>query len=197
MWFETECANAYKRLKKYGESLKKSHQVERVRFSKIFLKPFKFLKDLFYKIFFSKLIQHFQEIIEDQFDFHSYCMRKMTLCSYVEMLRLEDQIKSHLFFFKAAKTAIEVYLHLHDKPLTDNESDLITNTENLSASELKKLKNKQKKQQIKAQQEKDRQQQMEQKKKEMSKQKAKEDGGEAEALQPEELQPDKLEKVTL
>lgn len=30
MWFETESANAYRRLKKFGESLKKSHQVERV-----------------------------------------------------------------------------------------------------------------------------------------------------------------------
>jgi tetratricopeptide (TPR) repeat protein len=80
MWFENECANAYKRLGKYGEALKKCHQVER----------------------------HFQEIIEDQFDFHSYCMRKMTLRSYVEMLRLEDCIKSHPFFFKAAKTAIDV-----------------------------------------------------------------------------------------
>jgi hypothetical protein len=31
MWFETECANAYKRLGKFGESLKKCHQVERVK----------------------------------------------------------------------------------------------------------------------------------------------------------------------
>lgn len=30
MWFETESANAYRRLQKYGESLKKCHQVERV-----------------------------------------------------------------------------------------------------------------------------------------------------------------------
>jgi hypothetical protein len=35
MWFETECANSFKRLEKYGESLKKSHQVERV--NKFFL----------------------------------------------------------------------------------------------------------------------------------------------------------------
>jgi hypothetical protein len=34
MWFETESANAYKRLRKFGESLKKCHHVERV--SKIF-----------------------------------------------------------------------------------------------------------------------------------------------------------------
>ena len=50
-------------------------------------------------------------------------MRKMTLSSYVEMLRLEDRIKSHTFFFKAAQTAIEVYLHLYDKPLSDAEND--------------------------------------------------------------------------
>ena len=118
----------------------------------------------------------------------------MTLGSYVEMLRLEDQIKSHEFFFKAAVTAIEVYLHLHDKPLNDNDAGADQNTENLSASELKKLKNKQKKQQLKAQQEKDKQQQIEQKKKELSKQKNKEDGGDVEAVSEEELNPEKLEK---
>ena len=68
-------------------------------------------------------------------------MRKMTLSSYIEMLRLEDRIKDHPFFFRAAKTAIEVYLRLHDHPLADNENELDTNTENLSASELKKLRN--------------------------------------------------------
>ena len=165
MWFETESADAYRRLKKYGESLKKCHQVER----------------------------HFQEFIEDQFDFHSYCMRKMTLCSYVDMLRLEDRIKDHRFFFRAAKTAIQVYLHLHDHPLADQDSELNANTENLSASELKKLKNKQKKAQIKAQQEKERVEQLEQKKKELNKQKNKDDA-DAEQNNEEELVPEKLEK---
>lgn len=169
MWFEIECANAFRRLEKYGESLKKCHQVER----------------------------HFQEIIEDQFDFHSYCMRKMTLCSYVDMLRLEDRIKSHQFFFRAAQTAIEVYLHLYDKPLSDADSEKCENMENLTPSELKKLKNKQKKQQLKAQQEKDKQMQIEQKKKELSKQKNKEDGGDVETINEEELLPEKLERVIL
>lgn len=123
-------------------------------------------------------------------------MRKMTLCAYVDMLRLEDRIKSHGFFFKAAKTALEVYLHLHDFPLPDSEIDANTDVANLTPSELKKLKNKQKKQQIKAQQEKEKQQQIEQKKKELNKQKAKEDGGEVETANEEELQADKLERVT-
>lgn len=63
--------------------------------------------------------QHFSEIIEDQFDFHTYCMRKMTLRSYVGLLRLEDILRSHPFYFKAAKCAMEVYLRLHDNPLPD------------------------------------------------------------------------------
>lgn len=65
------------------------------------------------------ILQHFSEIIEDQFDFHTYCMRKMTLRSYVGLLRLEDILRSHPFYFKAAKCAMEVYLRLHDNPLPD------------------------------------------------------------------------------
>ncbi|KDR18769.1 NMDA receptor-regulated protein 1 [Zootermopsis nevadensis] len=100
MWFQTECALAYQRLEKWGESLKKCHEVDR----------------------------HFSEIIEDQFDFHTYCMRKMTLRSYVGLLRLEDVLRAHPFYFKAARCAIEVYLRLHDKPLKDETAEQEFNT---------------------------------------------------------------------
>lgn len=73
--------------------------------------------------FFLKKIQHFVEIIEDQFDFHTYCMRKMTLRAYVGLLRLEDVLRSHPFFFSAARCAIQVYLHLYDHPLKDEPSE--------------------------------------------------------------------------
>jgi hypothetical protein len=43
----------------------------------------------------------------------------MTLRAYVGLLRLEDVLRSHPFFFSAARCAIEVYLHLHDHPLQD------------------------------------------------------------------------------
>lgn len=36
MWIQTEAANAYKRLGKYGEALKKCHEVDRVRIHNIF-----------------------------------------------------------------------------------------------------------------------------------------------------------------
>lgn len=80
MWFQTECALAFQRLEKWGDALKKCHEIDR----------------------------HFSEIIEDQFDFHTYCMRKMTLRAYVGLLRLEDVLRQHPFYFKAARCAIEV-----------------------------------------------------------------------------------------
>lgn len=74
------------------------------------------------------ILQHFSEIIEDQFDFHTYCMRKMTLRSYVGLLRLEDVLRGHPFYFKAAKCAIEVYLNLFDEPLKDENAEQELNT---------------------------------------------------------------------
>lgn len=53
-------------------------------------------------------LQHFVGIIEDQFDFHTYCIRKMTLCSYIGLLRLEDVLRRHKFYYEAAKIAISV-----------------------------------------------------------------------------------------
>lgn len=125
MWFQTECALSYQRLGNWGQSLKKCHEIDR----------------------------HFSEIIEDQFDFHTYCMRKMTLRSYVGLLRLEDVLRGHPFYFKAARCAIEVYLHLFDKPLKAENTEQELNTENLAPSELKKLRNKQRKARKKAEQE--------------------------------------------
>ncbi len=66
-------------------------------------------------------MQHFSEIMEDQFDFHTYCMRKMTLRSYVDLLRLEDVLRGHKFYERAATCAIHTYLRLHDKPLADED----------------------------------------------------------------------------
>ena len=114
MWFQTESALAYQRVGKYGEALKKCLEVDR----------------------------HFAEITEDQFDFHTYCMRKMTLRAYVGLLRLEDILKSHHFYFIAAKIAIQVYLKLYDSPLGESTLNNDINTANMTASELKKLKNK-------------------------------------------------------
>lgn len=50
-------------------------------------------------------------------------MRKITLRSYVDLLKLEDILRQHPFYFKAARIAIEIYLKLHDNPLTDENKE--------------------------------------------------------------------------
>ncbi|KAL7222327.1 hypothetical protein ACSBR1_024100 [Camellia fascicularis] len=57
---------------------------------------------------FSAVEKHYVDITEDQFDFHSYCLRKMTLRTYVEMLKFQDRLHSHEYFCKAAAEAIYV-----------------------------------------------------------------------------------------
>lgn len=123
MWFQTESGYALQRQGKLGEALKKAHEIER----------------------------HFDEITEDQFDFHTYCMRKMTLRAYVRLLRLEDVLRSHRFYFKAAKMAIECYVRLHDKPMTASDEDAEAGSSELSAKDLKKLRSKQRRAEKKAQ----------------------------------------------
>ncbi|XP_014681955.1 PREDICTED: N-alpha-acetyltransferase 15, NatA auxiliary subunit-like [Priapulus caudatus] len=162
MWFETECARAYHRSGKWGEAIKKCHEIDR----------------------------HFTEIIEDQFDFHTYCMRKMTLRTYVGLLRLEDVLRQHPFYFRAAKCAIEVYLRLYDKPLADSEEDQHDSSENLNPSEIKKMRNKMRKEKKKLQQEKERQRAQQERKEQHNK--ARQQNDEVEGPKEEELLPDKL-----
>lgn len=164
MWFQTESAAAYQRLNKFGDALKKCHEIDR----------------------------HFTEIVEDQFDFHTYCMRKMTLRAYVSLLRLEDKLRNHNFYFRAARIAIQIYLHLHDHPLSDSEQDSNMDVENLSPAELKKMKRKQRKAQKKAEMEQQKQK-AEMEKREQNKNKATD--GEMDGPKEEELVPDKLART--
>ncbi|KAL2077735.1 hypothetical protein ACEWY4_027239 [Coilia grayii] len=166
MWFQTECALAYQSMNKFGEALKKCHEIER----------------------------HFVEITDDQFDFHTYCMRKMTLRSYVELLKLEDVLRMHPFYFKAARTAINIYLSLHDNPLTDDSKESQADTGNLTDKELKKLRNKQRRAQKKAQLEEEKKNA--EKEKQLKNQKKKKEEDDEEIGGPkEELIPEKLVKV--
>lgn len=126
MWYQIELARAYHRMKMYGMALKKCYEID----------------------------AFFSEVTEDQFDFHTYCMRKMTLRSYIKLLRMEDVLRSHRFFFDAAEIAINIYLKLHDEPLVEgkeNQNSAAANNQ-LSASELKKIRSKERKAAAKQQQ---------------------------------------------
>lgn len=126
MWFHLETAHAYHKMNMYGMALKKCFEID----------------------------AFFSEVTEDQFDFHTYCMRKMTLRSYVRLLRMEDVLRSHRFYFEAAELAINIYLKLYDAPLVEGKENQDCNNvgNQLSASELKKIKSKERKAAAKQQQ---------------------------------------------
>ncbi|KAI5660569.1 hypothetical protein M9H77_29362 [Catharanthus roseus] len=124
MWYELASGESYFRQAELGRALKKFLAVEK----------------------------HYADITEDQFDFHSYCLRKMTLRTYVEMLKFQDRLHSHAYFRKAASGAIRCYLKLYDSPskLSAEEDD---DTSKLPPSQKKKLRQKQKKAEARAKKE--------------------------------------------
>uniref|UniRef100_A0A3Q4I283 N-alpha-acetyltransferase 15, NatA auxiliary subunit n=1 Tax=Neolamprologus brichardi TaxID=32507 RepID=A0A3Q4I283_NEOBR len=48
--------------------------------------------------------------------------------AYIIFLHLEDVLRMHPFYYKAAITAIQIYLSLHDNPLTDDSKELQADT---------------------------------------------------------------------
>ncbi|BGP27115.1 acetyltransferase [Rhodotorula toruloides] len=88
LWFVQEEGDAYATKEDWARALRRYHQI----------------------------LDIFQEVEEDQYDFHAYCMRKYTLNAYVEMLRFEDKLRDHPRFASAAKSAIEIYCRMHDSP---------------------------------------------------------------------------------
>lgn len=94
-WYEIECGRAWLRRGVYGKALKN----------------------------FMAVSKHFFDIKEDQFDFHHYCIRKMTLRAYIEMLRMEDSLYSAVPYVKAAYDAIHTYVLLHDSPASSEKGE--------------------------------------------------------------------------
>lgn len=111
-WYVYEAGNSYARSNNYGLALKKLTATEKVRLSKHF-SFYKFF-DKFFSQFFKK--QYFLDIFEDQFDFHTYALKKMTLKTYLSLLRYEDNLYEHKYFTRAAKSIVSIYLKIHENP---------------------------------------------------------------------------------
>lgn len=88
VWYLTEDAEAYLRQRKLGLALKRFHGVYNI----------------------------FDAWQEDQFDFHSFSLRKGMIRAYVDMVRWEDRLREHPLYTRMALGAIKAYLLLHDQP---------------------------------------------------------------------------------
>ncbi|KAK1265524.1 hypothetical protein QJS04_geneDACA024242 [Acorus gramineus] len=124
MWYELASGESYLRQGDLGRALKNFLAVEK----------------------------HYADITEDQFDFHSYCLRKMTLRAYVRMLKFQDHLHAHPYFHKAAAGAIRCYMKLYDSP-PKSAAEEDDESSKLLPSQKKKLKQKQKKAEARARKE--------------------------------------------
>lgn len=109
-WYELESADCLLKQGEIGKSLKK----------------------------FAAVVKHFEDFNEDQFDFHAYCLRKVTLRAYVNVLRYEDVIYGQDYFCRAASGMIGIYLHLADNP--DKEEEAEPDYSSMTAAERKRAK---------------------------------------------------------
>nr|CAB3477629.1 unnamed protein product [Digitaria exilis] len=124
MWYELASGESYFRQGDLGRALKNFLAVEK----------------------------HYADMTEDQFDFHSYCLRKMTLRAYVSMLKFQDRLHAHEYFHKAAAGAIRCYMKLHDTP-TKSSTEENDEMSKLPPAQRKKLRQKQKKAEARAKRE--------------------------------------------
>ena len=85
------------------------------------------------------VVKHFDDFQEDQFDFHAYCVRKVTLRAYTEVLRFEDNLWGEDYYFIAADGIVRICLHLSDNPWI-LEEDKEPDYSKMTAAERKKAK---------------------------------------------------------
>jgi len=73
---------------------------------------------------------HFKDIIDDQFDFHSYCFRptRCNLQAYVEMLRHCDELRCHRFFVAGGLGLVRCYIALHKQRTSGKVADTTSDT---------------------------------------------------------------------
>ncbi|KAF8639266.1 hypothetical protein AX16_010338 [Volvariella volvacea WC 439] len=58
----------------------------------------------------------FNELEDDQYDFHGYALRKFTIHSYISMLKWEDKLRSHPAYIQAALAAARIFISVFDNP---------------------------------------------------------------------------------
>lgn len=86
IWFLTEDGEAFARRGNIGMALKRFHVIANI----------------------------FDIWQEDQFDFHSFSLRKGMIRAYIDLVRWEDRIREHPFFTRAALDAARLYVSMYD-----------------------------------------------------------------------------------
>ncbi|KAH8102267.1 NMDA receptor-regulated protein 1a [Cristinia sonorae] len=110
--FLTEDAGSHQRNGAYGLALKKYHAVQKV----------------------------FNELEDDQYDFHGYSLRRFTLNIYMNLIPWEDRLRSHPAYVRSAIAASRIYVQLHDDPSLASRSSSLSGLSDAEKKAKKKAK---------------------------------------------------------
>ncbi|KAF8886487.1 NMDA receptor-regulated protein 1-domain-containing protein [Infundibulicybe gibba] len=83
----------------------------------------------------------FNEIEDDQYDFHGYSMRRFTINIYLNLLKWENQLRSHPAYISAAIAASRIYIAVYDNPAlaaSQSSSTQLTDAEKKAKKKAKK-----------------------------------------------------------
>ncbi|KZV98700.1 N-terminal acetyltransferase A, auxiliary subunit [Exidia glandulosa HHB12029] len=62
------------------------------------------------------IVKVFEDVEDDQYDFHGYVLRRFTVNVYSDFIAYEDRVRQHPAYIAAALAASRIYLRLHDEP---------------------------------------------------------------------------------
>jgi len=91
-------------------------------------------------LFLVAVVKHYEDYHDDQFDFHNYCIRKVTLRSYCKLLKFEDELWGLPHYCRAAEGIISIHLQLVDNAANSKQNDELDYSD-MTPAERKKAKN--------------------------------------------------------
>lgn len=145
-WVLVESAEAYSRLyHQYEQQLaqldKSSEDEEALAAESELVEKVELYKGLALKRFHA-VIKIFKIFYEDQFDFHSYCLRRGTPRDYIQTLKWEDNIHSTPIYSRVLKGLSQIYFEIYDQQQSQKLNGQESENEDIK---LKKQNKKQKK----------------------------------------------------
>ena len=104
--------------------------------------------------YYREIRTHCEQVIEDQIDFHRYCVNvKRTLRSFLDTMKMCDNIYASEWFKKAARRAILICVDMHDDPVEKKKERVEARLSKLDQEERKKERQKMRKEEEKKEKE--------------------------------------------
>lgn len=94
---------------------------------------------------FQAVVKNFKTFYNDQYDFHSYCLRRGTPRDYIDMLRWEDKIHATPVYMRAVKGLSDLYFELYEEQKASPEKAVDRATIKKNGKKQKKAKTNKKK----------------------------------------------------